>query len=134
MEILTTSDLAWETRNHTLVKYEGFIRDEKEFLSDLTYRRAFEREFRERLDGIIEKGDAIVIRDAERIPDDADYRSAWLMTAQAQRCFPDMFITSKELKGMDVDARHRLLVERKFSNCARKMDKWTKYKKGKGKK
>ena len=135
MEIATVSDLVAEVRNHTLFLYEGFIKDGGAFLSDLTYKRAFEHELRKGLDDLISEGKTILIRDKEKINmEEPDGHSAWVMTAKAQRCFPSLFVTSKELKGMDEAERHRFLVERKFSNCVHKMDSWTKYKKGKGKK
>lgn len=136
MNIVVASDMLSEVRLRTRVRYEDCIKDgEDAYLSDLTYRRAFEREFRDRLDKIIEDGNTIVLRDKEEFDkfDSADSRLAWLMTAQAERCFPDLFVTTKEIKGMTEEERHRYLVERKFSNFVRKPDKWAKYKKGKRK-
>lgn len=136
MKILVASDLFLEIRLKTRVLYENCIKDgEDAYLSDITYKRAFEKEFRDRLDEIIESGDSIVIRDKEELDkhNTVDSHSVWLMTAQAERCFPDLFVTSKELKGMTQEERHRYLIEKKFSNSVHKTDKWTKYKKGKGK-
>ncbi len=136
MKILVASDLFLEIRLKTRVLYENCIKDgEDAYLSDITYKRAFEKEFRDKLDEIIEAGDSIVIRDKEELDkhNTVDSHSVWLMTAQAERCFPDLFVTSKELKGMTQEERHRYLIEKKFSNSVHKTDKWTKYKKGKGK-
>lgn len=136
MKILIASDLLLEERLKTRVLYENCIKDgEDAYLSDATYRRAFEKRFRDRLDGIIEAGDSIVIRDKEKLDkyNTVDSRSVWLMTAQAERCFPDLFVTSKELQGMSQEERHRYLIEKKFSNSPHKTDKWSKYKKGKAK-
>lgn len=136
MNIVVASDMLSEVRLRTRVRYEDCIKDgEDAYLSDLTYRRAFEREFRDRLDKIIADGNTIVLRDKEEFDkcDSADSRLAWLMTAQAERCYPDLFVTTKEIKGMTEEERHRYLVERKFSNFVRKADKWAKYKKGKRK-
>ena len=136
MKILVASDLFREIRLKTRVLYENCIKDgEDAYLSDITYKRAFEKEFRDKLDEIIESGDSIVIRDKEELDkyNTVDSHSVWLMTAQAERCFPDLFVTSKELKGMTQEERHRYLIEKKFSNSVHKTDKWTKYKKGKGK-
>ena len=136
MKILVASDLFLEIRLKTRVLYENCIKDgEDAYLSDITYKRAFEKEFRDKLDEIIESGDSIVIRDKEELDkyNTVDSHSVWLMTAQAERCFPDLFVTSKELKGMTQEERHRYLIEKKFSNSVHKTDKWTKYKKGKGK-
>ena len=138
MEIFAVSDLVVEVRNKTLIKYEGYVKDgENAYLSDATYKRAFEKEFREKLDDLISASACVVLRDSEGMQpymDNPDGHSAWLMSAQAERCFPDIFITTRELKGMTPEERHRYLVERKFSNCRRNTGKWTKYKKGKGKK
>ena len=138
MEIIAVSDLLIEVRNRTLIKYEGYVKDgESAYLSDATYKRAFEKEFRDRLDGLISSASCVVLRDSEGMQpymDNPEGHSAWLMSAQAERCFPDMFITTKEMKGMTPEERHRYLVERKFSNCHRNTGKWTKYRKGKGKK
>lgn len=136
MKILVASDLLLEIRLKTRVLYENCIKDgEDAYLSDITYKRAFEKEFRDKLDEIIEDGDSIVIRDKEELDkhNAVDSHSVWLMTAQAERCFPDLFVTSKELQGMTQEERHRYLIEKKFSNSVHKTDKWTKYKKGKGK-
>lgn len=136
MNVVVASDMLIETRLRTRVLYENCIKDgEDAYLSDLTYRRAFEKEFRDRLDKIIADGDSIVLRDKDELDkyDSPDSRSVWLMTAQAERCFPDLFVTTKEIKGMTEEERHRYLVERKFSNFVRKADKWAKYKKGKRK-
>ena len=131
MKILVASDLFLEIRLKTRVLYENCIKDgEDAYLSDITYKRAFEKEFRDKLDEIIESGDSIVIRDKEELDkyNTVDSHSVWLMTAQAERCFPDLFVTSKELKGMTQEERHRYLIEKKFSKSVHKTDKWTKYK------
>ena len=84
MKILVASDLFLEIRLKTRVLYENCIKDgEDAYLSDITYKRAFEKEFRDRLDEIIEAGDSIVIRDKEELDkhNTVDSHSVWLMTA-----------------------------------------------------
>jgi len=132
------SEFVLETRGKTRIKYEDFIKDgeESEFLHDLFYRRAFEFEFRRWVDSTVESGDGIVIRDRKwfaKHSDECDSHSAWLMSAQAERCFPSCFVDSKNIDGMDEDEAARFLVNRKYGNYSSKKEKWNKYKKGKGK-
>ena len=137
MNVRVVSEMVSATRNQTLLKYEGYLARPEEFLSDRTYLSAFDVEFRGKLDEVISaSGENIVLRDdaMDELRKDPDGRSAWLMTAEAQRCFPCIFIRESEIRGMGPDERHRYIVERKCSGADPKPDKWKKYRKGKIKK
>lgn len=134
LNILPVSDMVAATRNETLLKYEDYIPADDP--SDRTYLRAFEREFRAKLDSIVSASASnVVLRDdaMDEVKSTPDGHSAWLMTAEAQRCFPCVFIRESEIRGMTPDERHRYLVERKYSGQDARPDKWNKYSKGKTK-
>ena len=116
MEIFAVSDLVVEVRNKTLIKYEGYVKDgENAYLSDATYKRAFEREFREKLDDLISASACVVLRDSEGMKpymDNPDGHSAWLMSAQAEtvaagceRLLYLPYLMGERTPHLDADAR-----------------------------
>lgn len=133
MNISTVSDMVVSARHRALVKYEDYLPDTGDVSRDRTYLRAFEREFRSCLDGMVSSSaDNIVILD-DRVmgSSEPDARSALSMAERAEMCFPRVFIKEEELRGMGEDGRHRYLVERMYAGGGDRPDKWAKYNKGK---